>query len=124
MLPPHARRRTRLAVPALLLALACSDDPAGIEPATCTTLGPVVEILDNHLTTGGDHVLVVPPEDVVDGVERTYDIRGDNVGHTHTVTLTATDFASLLAGETVTVVSSNNGPVGIGHDHTVVLSCP
>ncbi len=121
--PPHAPLR-RLMWPALLLALACSDDPAGTELSTCATLGPVVQILDNHLPTGGDHALVVPPEDVVEGVERTYDIRGDNVGHTHTVTITAEDFASLLAGDTVTVVSSNNGPVGIGHDHTIVLSCP
>lgn len=44
--------------------------------------------------------------------------------HTHTVTLTAGDFASLQAGTPITVVSSDNGPEGIGHDHTINLSCP
>ena len=124
MLPPRAHPVRPLAWPVLVLAIACSDDPAGTELSTCSTLGPVVEILDNHLPSGGDHVLLVPPQDVVDGLERSYDIRGDNVGHTHTVTLTAEDFASLRVGDPVTVISSNNGPVGIGHDHTIVLSCP
>lgn len=102
----------------------CGDDPADASLSTCTTTGPVVTILDNHLPSGGDHKLVVPAEDVVAGVERVYDIRGDNVGHTHTVTLSAPHFASLKVGDSVSVVSSNNGPVGFGHDHVVRLSCP
>lgn len=108
----------------ILLVLACADDPAGSELSTCATVGPTVDIVDNHLPSGGDHVLIVPREHVLEGVERTYDIRGDNMGHTHTVTLTAGDFASLQAGTTITLVSSNNGPEGIGHDHTINLSCP
>jgi hypothetical protein len=109
---------------ALLLVSGCSDGPAEAGLSTCATLGPIAEIVDNHLPSGGDHVLVVPAQDVVSGVERTYDIRGDNVGHTHTVTLTADHFASLQRGMAITVVSTNNGPVGIGHDHTINLSCP
>lgn len=109
---------------ALLVASACSDSPAETESSTCTTVGPVVEILDNHLPSGGDHALVVPPEDVAAGVERTYDIRGDNVGHTHLVTLTVDHFASLRRSVPISVVSTNNGPVGIGHDHSIDLSCP
>lgn len=106
------------------LFIACSDDPAETGLSTCATVGPVAVIVDNHLPSGGDHVLIVPPEDVVEGIERVYDIRGDNVGHTHTVTLTASHFASLRAGAAVSVLSSNNETVGIGHDHTVNLSCP
>ena len=102
---------------------ACDDDPVQ-RLSTCVTLGPVVEILDNHLPSGGDHKLVVPPEHVVAGVERTYDIRGDNVGHTHTLTLTATHFGLLQVGDSVSVVSSNNGPVGVGHTHAINFSCP
>ncbi len=102
----------------------CDDDPADVPLSTCATEGPVVAIVDNHLPSGGDHKLEVPAEDVVAGVEQVYDIRGDNVGHTHTVTVTPDDFASLQAGDPVSVVSSNNGPVGIGHDHVVNLSCP
>ncbi|MGI9625821.1 MAG: hypothetical protein ACR2QM_03215 [Longimicrobiales bacterium] len=104
---------------------ACGDnDPVQVTGSSCATVGPLVEILDNHLPSGGDHELVVPPADVVIGVEQTYDIRGDNTGHTHTVTLTVAHFDSLLSGDPVTVQSSNNGPVGFGHDHTINLSCP
>ena len=116
-----------LAVSVLGLALgvaACDDDGTQVATSTCTTEGPVVDILDNHLPSGGDHALIVPPEDVVAAVETTYDIRGDNVGHTHTVTLTVEDFLGLQRGGPVTVVSSNNGPVGFGHTHTIELTCP
>ena len=101
----------------------CTDDP--VEPlSTCTSDGPVVEITDNHLPSGGDHRLSVPAADVIAGVTKTYDIRGDNVGHTHTVTVTSSHFESLQVGTAVNVTSSNNGPIGIGHDHVVNLSCP
>ena len=103
---------------------ACKDDPADPGLSTCATDGPIAVILDNHLPSGGDHELVVPAADVVAGLEVVYDIRGDNVGHTHTVTVTASHFASLRDGVPVSILSSNNGPVGIGHDHTVNLSCP
>lgn len=106
------------------LLIACGEDPVGSDLSSCATVGPVVEIPDNHLPSGGDHQLVVPPGDVREAVERTYDIRGDNVGHTHTVTLTSDHFRSLQVGNPVSVQSSNNGPVGIGHEHTVNLSCP
>jgi hypothetical protein len=39
--------------------------------------------------------------------------------HTHTVTLTAQDFATLLETGTVQVQSSFDG-----HPHTVTLTCP
>lgn len=109
---------------AALLSTACGDDPVEPSLSTCATLGPVVVILDNHLPSGGDHALDVPPADVVAGVQKTYDIRGDNVGHTHTVTITAAGFQALQVGDPISVVSSNNGPVGFGHDHTVQLTCP
>lgn len=110
-------------VTGVLLVSACGDDPAAPGMSTCTTIGPVAVILDNHLPSGGDHALVIPPGDVRAGVEKTYDIRGDNVGHTHTVTVTAAAFGLLQVGDPVSIVSSNNGPVGFGHEHTVELSC-
>lgn len=119
--------RVRALLFGLSLAIAvtaCDDEPLYPGASTCTTVGPVVEILDNHLPSGGDHALDVPAADVVAAVERTYDIRGDNVGHTHTVTLTETHFLTLQGGDPVTVQSSNNGPVGFGHEHTVRLTCP
>ena len=113
-----------LVVVSALLSAACGDDPATTGLSSCTTLGPVVAILDNHLPSGGDHALDVPPQHVLDGIERTYDIRGDNVGHTHTVTITAADFRLLQIGDAISVGSSNNGPVGFGHEHMIELTCP
>lgn len=112
----------------LVLALvACGGTTPGADGAagsTCTTMGAAVDILDNHRTSGGDHTLVVSAGDVVAGVDRTYDIRGDNTGHTHTVTITAADFALLQQGTPVTLVSSDNGSAGASHTHTIELSCP
>lgn len=113
-----------LAVLGLGLAAACGNDPATPAVSSCVSQGPVTEIVDNHLPSGGDHVLSVPSVDVVIGEERRYDIRGDNVGHTHFVTLTEEHFDSLRRGESVSVTSSNKGPVGFGHDHVIRLSCP
>ena len=113
------------AIVAFAAALAaCDDDPVTPVTSTCMTEGPVAQILDNHLPSGGDHALDIPAADVVAAVEKTYDIRGDNVGHTHTVTVTAADFLSLQDGDSVALVSSNNGPVGFGHEHNIELTCP
>ena len=119
-----AGRAVMCALAVALTRAGCNDDPTTPPLSTCAVQGPLVDIVDNHLPSGGDHRLVVPPEDVLAGVTQTYDIRGDNVGHTHSVTLTDVDFASLRRGEPVTVVSSNNETVGSGHTHVVNLTCP
>ena len=136
---PHSRRGNGIGVTArwsqqwthtavaLLVGLtipACSSDPTKPQMSTCATVGPQVRIVDNHLPSGGDHELDVTAAEVTAAVETVYDIRGDNVGHTHSVTLTTAHFLALQEGEPVTVMSSNNGPVGIGHDHTIELTCP
>jgi hypothetical protein len=108
----------------VLGAPSCGDDPVNVKLSSCAQVGPLENIVDNHLPSGGDHELDVTGADVTAGVEKTYDIRGDNVGHTHTVTLTSAQFQSLRNGTGVTVKSSNNGTVGIGHDHTIELTCP
>jgi hypothetical protein len=104
----------------------CSDngDAAAADAGvSCVDNGTSVTILDNHRPAGGDHELEIPIADVVAGVAVDYDIRGDNVGHTHTVTVTAADFALLQDGTTVTITSSNNGSAGDSHTHDVVISC-
>lgn len=71
-------------------------------------------------TIGGNHghVLVVPPEDVQAGQERTYDIQGGSA-HNHRVTLTSANFATLAGGGTITVSSSNDA----FHQHSVTVRC-
>lgn len=102
----------------------CDDGDDGNESSTCLTVGPVVDIVDNHRTLGGDHKLTVSAADVAAGVAQTYDIRGDNTGHTHTVTVSAEDFAALAVGTPITLISSNNGSAGQSHTHEIRLSCP
>ncbi len=110
-------------LPALLLAAACGDD-GDESPSSCLSDGAFVEIIDNHQTSGGDHQLVVSATDVIAGVEVVYDIRGDNTGHTHSLTVTAASFSSLQDGTSVTITSSDTGAAGNDHTHDVQLSCP
>jgi hypothetical protein len=84
----------------------------GSGPGMCTAL-IVAEISLNHPQP---HELQIPLEDVVAGVEATYQTSGPS-GHCHEVTVTAADFATLQNGGSVTLVSCNGG------DHEYVLSC-
>jgi hypothetical protein len=86
-----------------------------VDNGVTTTIG------DNH--PRGDHQLVIPVQDVVDGTETTYDIRGNNTGHTHSVTVTEDNFTALDAGTVVMLTSSDTGAVGGDHTHPVTLSC-
>jgi hypothetical protein len=102
------------------LAAACgSDDNAGT--GLCAENGVTATILENH--PNGPHILVVPVEDVAAGVEKTYDIQGNNTGHGHFVTVSADDFADLDAGTVVMLTSSDTGAAGMDHTHPVTLSC-
>lgn len=87
----------------------------------CAENGVTTTIVDNH--PSGSHTLVVPVEDVAAGVEVTYDIQGNNTGHGHTVTVSATDFAALDSGTVVSLTSSDTGAIGMDHTHPVTLSC-
>lgn len=56
--------------------------------------------------------------DVTAAAEQSYDITGVSA-HPHTYTLTAANFASLAAGESVTVTSTEDN----GHTHDVTIQC-
>lgn len=64
------------------------------------------------------HGLAVSDADLAAGVDKTYDIT-QGATHSHTVTITAADFAKLAAGEAVTLSTST----GAGHAHTITVSC-
>jgi hypothetical protein len=84
--------------------------------------GASASCLDNgtNVTIGGNHghALTVSKDDVAAGVDKTYDIMGAS-GHTHSVTVTAADFA-LLAGNTTVMVTSTSGAQ---HTHTCTIVC-
>jgi len=71
------------------------------------------EIASNH-----GHTLEVPLADVTAGDARSYDIQGTS-GHTHTVDVSADDFATLLADGSVMIDSSLDS----AHTHTVTIVC-
>jgi hypothetical protein len=114
----HAALPVLLLIGAIALFAGCGDD----DPSTSTTAGPIIEIVDNHQASGGDHKLVISGADVVAGLDKTYDIRGDNRGHTHSVMVTAQNFSTLKIGDGVAITSSDTGAAGMDHTHDIRLS--
>lgn len=84
--------------------------------------GPTGNCLANGTATaiGGNHghVLVVPMADIAAGAQRTYDIRG-TADHTHQVTLTAADMATLQQN----VAARETSSVALSHSHPITVSC-
>lgn len=70
------------------------------------------------ITINHGHALLIPAADFVAPAMTTYDIKGTNMTHTHTVTLSAAQLMSLAAGTSVTVKSTN-----VGHEHDVTIVC-
>lgn len=81
---------------------------------------PDVAIGGNHM--GAEHVMVVTLEEVMTGSMVVYDITGDSV-HSHHVTLSAGDMATLAGGGMVMVVSTPANRMMGGHTHTVTITC-
>ncbi len=98
------------------------DAPGGgvdaASPNNCLANGTDVTIETNH-----GHILVVTKEDVAAGVDKSYDIQG-SADHTHTVTVTASDFMTLAANNAITTASTFNNSATFGtHDHTILVAC-
>ena len=93
-----------------------SPGPDGSGPPQaghCLADGTTVAIAQNH-----GHVLVVTIADIQAGTDRTYDIRG-HATHTHSVTITAAQFAQLAADHGIMTVSTTNA----GHSHEILVMC-
>ena len=83
---------------------------------TCAT--PMANIGTNHPT--GPHAMTVSMADVTAGVDKIYDIMGTSL-HTHSVTVTAAEFAELKATGTTMSTSTSGGAVA--HTHVVTVTC-
>ncbi len=101
-------------------AAACGGDdgptPDAMQSArNCATNGTDTAIADNH-----GHTISVSATDVAGNADKTYDITGAG-GHTHMVTVTAANFATLQsnANGSVQVTSTNT----LGHMHTITITC-
>ena len=77
--------------------------------------GTTAEISGNH-----GHSISVSKADIAAGVDKPYDIKGA-ADHSHTVTITASQFA-MLTGNTTVMKLSGPGSTD-GHTHTVTIIC-
>lgn len=83
------------------------------EPLSCERL--VAKVGRNH-----GHAFPIAARDVLDGVTKTFDLRGDS-DHTHTVELSTTELAALGRGEFVRKQTERGG--ANAHRHRVLLRC-
>jgi hypothetical protein len=105
-----------LAGGALLVACGGDDGVSSDAGVSCTENGANArgaDISQNH-----GHVLVISMADIAAGVERTYDIMGTSL-HTHSVTITAEQFAMLQTNRSITATSS----VTSAHSHVIEVLC-
>ena len=79
----------------------------------CLANGTNVTIGANH-----GHVLVVAKADVMAGTAKTYDIMG-TADHTHSVTISAANMASLATNFAITTQSTVTG----AHMHSITVIC-
>ncbi|MBX3251836.1 MAG: twin-arginine translocation signal domain-containing protein [Myxococcales bacterium] len=89
-------------------------------PAEDAGPAPACESVTTTIGRNHGHSLTVSADDVMAGVERSYNIQGSS-RHPHTVVVTPAHFAALAAGMTVTVTSSRDGSPE--HPHDVTLRC-
>ena len=103
---------------ALALAGCGGDDGGGSADAaakSCVMNGTTVSIDANH-----GHVLMVSKADVMAGVDKTYDIMG-TAAHTHSVTVTAANFASLASSPNMSIMVTST--VSSAHSHGITILC-
>ena len=83
-------------------------------PGDCSANGgTAASITGNH-----GHSLMVPKEDFSAGMDKTYDIHG-TATHTHSITLTVDQLATIFAGGQATVTSTLTND----HTHQVKVVC-
>ncbi|HKY39269.1 MAG TPA: hypothetical protein VJN18_25200 [Polyangiaceae bacterium] len=92
-----------------LLSAACGGDDDDDSSGT----GCGTSIAMNH-----GHQMSVSAADQMAAADKTYNIAG-SANHSHTVELTAEDFADLAGGTIVSVTSSTDA----GHSHDVTITC-
>lgn len=98
--------------------LGCTSDDnegngGGNVAKNCLANGTNSSIGSNH-----GHTLQVSKNDVNAGVEKQYDIKGSSP-HAHTVTVSASNFATLKTNQQIQINSTNDD----AHSHLITISC-
>jgi hypothetical protein len=99
------------------------DDPPAIDaPAGCVASDAAAVIAENHVHS--PHEVTVTSGEVSASAEKIYDIMGAAT-HTHSITVSAADFATLKGGGLVMITSTEGMLFGSNepHTHVVTLSC-
>ncbi len=86
--------------------------------ARADTPAAVCGVIDARVGSNHGHVLVVSPDDIAAGVDKTYEVKG-SAGHNHRVTVTAADFRAIAAGQPFRARTTAEG----GHRHNVLVRC-
>jgi len=103
-----------------LLLAACGgddDDDGGSEGTAGSSSGGGA--CGSTIATNHGHSVTVTKADASAGAAKSYDIQG-GADHSHTLSISAAEFAMLAAGDPVTITSSTDA----GHAHAVTVSCP
>jgi hypothetical protein len=103
-----------------LLLAACGgddDDDGANNGAAGTSSGGGA--CGSTIATNHGHSVTVTKADAAAGAAKTYDIQG-GADHSHTLEISAAQFAMLAAGDPVTIMSSTDA----AHAHMVTVSCP
>lgn len=89
------------------------DDDMNNSSKNCLANGTNSSIASNH-----GHSLQVSKSDINAGVEKQYNIKGSS-SHTHTVTVSASNFTTLKSNQQIKVNSTSDD----SHSHSVTISC-
>jgi hypothetical protein len=105
------------------IAACGGEDSTGLPTGTAGTGGGNADACTNEAITetiasNHGHTLMVSQADVVAGTLKMYDIQGTS-GHTHSVTVSPGNFATLKAGGVLQLTSTNGG----GHTHGITIAC-
>lgn len=100
-----------------LLAACGGDDDGGNEGTGGTSTGGGA--CGASIATNHGHSITVTKAEAMAGAAKTYNIQGGS-DHTHSVAITAAQFAMLAAGDPVTIMSSQDA----AHAHAVTITCP
>ena len=87
--------------------------PIDAPPPSCLDNGTRAIIPYNH-----GHTLEIPAADIAAGSQRNYDITG-GADHSHSVTVSAADMATLAGNRSIQVMSS----IGGNHSHMIDVRC-
>ncbi|NJW51539.1 hypothetical protein [Salinimicrobium oceani] len=112
-----------LGIPAISI-LGCSGSDDGDSNPNPNPPPTAVNCLENGTlssvasSAGHSHSLTISKEDVAAGVEKTYDLSLVS-GHVHQVTISAAQFSTLKANNSVSATSTSDS----GHTHSISVSC-